>query len=298
MKLAKNIKHSSKSNSLTVVDYLFGYFKVKYTRTKLTDLFDEHFYSPSILAIKDILQKYGLASAAIKRDERTLSDFETPFVCVIQQKDWQQPAFTVVVSVDEDVKYLDPVSERLKKVSMEFFESIEKGIVLLVDGESKIDEPKYFLNRKNERIERIYRRVPVYSLVFLFLSVFIVHLAQDDTLRANTIFLLTSSAGLIISSVLIWYEIDDFSFVNDVYGGRIKKADCNTVLTSGGSSLGGISWATVGFSYFLCLFFGQILLEDQMLKATIGTYMSILAFPYIIYSIYYQAAVIKRWCLL
>ena len=78
-----------------------------------------------------------------------------------------------------------------------------------------------------------------------------------------------------------------------------SKRDCNAILSSKAAKVfEGLTWSEVGFFYFagtwlLLLFGGRSPFVWQILAL-----LNIVSLPYTVYSIYYQARVAKKWCVL
>lgn len=110
-------------------------------------------------------------------------------------------------------------------------------------------------------------------------------------------FLITSTIGLLISLLLVWYEVDAHSpFIKEVCGGQGRKMNCDAVLSSAGSAFLGINWAVWGFAYFATFFLSMLLFFERTSHAHLWSLFSIGALIYLPFSIYYQSKVVKQWC--
>ena len=106
--------------------------------------------------------------------------------------------------------------------------------------------------------------------------------------------------GIVVASLLLWYEIDKNNPVLQKVCGGITKGDCNAILTSKQAKLfSWLSWSEVGFFYFtgslLTLLFADSAITNSM---ELLLWINALALPYTIFSVYYQWRVAKQWCLL
>jgi uncharacterized membrane protein len=107
------------------------------------------------------------------------------------------------------------------------------------------------------------------------------------------------TAGLIISSLLVWYEIDKSNPILKKICTGLVKTNCDAVLNSKQSKIfNTVSWGEIGFYYYS----GSLL---TILFAPVGIYsiqalgwLAILALPYTVFSIYYQWKIVKEWCTL
>lgn len=292
--------YNKKNDSSVVCKSILDYYMTKYTRRHLLDLLESHSDYPSLLAVKDTLEHYGVQSAAIRKQDYNYSDFEVPFICSIQQSDWSHSNFTVVSYTDESViRYLDPKSYKEKEVSHAEFNNLDKEIILLLDGEQAKDERAYTSNRQKERNADLISFLPLSLMVLAFLSsaIYIFNYYPLETIWFSLFFLLTSTVGVGISSLLIWHEIDSHNpFLKEVCGGQGRKMNCDAVLTSEGAQFLGLSWSLWGFAYFASFFLSLVLLTPQYGVLSVWQLLSLLATPYILYSIYYQWRIVKQWC--
>lgn len=294
------LRKERESNVLAVCTSLLNKFGIRYTKYTLENLLQDHINYPSLLSVKDTLSEYGVESVAMKKGNYDYSDFETPFLCSIQKEDWAYTYLTVVTEVQgEHIWYLDPMTNAAVRNTIDEFELIDKNIVLLIDDTAKHDEKNYSVNRKIER-----NRANVgNSIIVLFLALFLisaVHLvlnADSVQLWFGLSFLVTSFIGLIISVLITWYEIDAYNpFIKEVCGGTGKKINCDAVLNAKQSSFLGISWGIWGLSFMLVLFLIQVFYAGKDACLFITSLASVMIFPYLFFSIYYQAWVVKQWC--
>ncbi|NSL88809.1 thioredoxin domain-containing protein [Chitinophaga sp. Mgbs1] len=280
--------------------YLLESLKINFTTRGLSETLQHHVEYPSLLSLKDTLSEYGIESAAIEKGAHSYEAFETPFICSIQQEGWHMAYFTIVTRAEAGrIEYLDPLTDKLQQLPLEDFEKIDKHILLLLDTDAAKHEKNYAANRKIQRNNLLAGRVPL-LLAFaaiIFAAVRIYTHAAGILSWCSAGFLLSSFLGLVISSLLIWNEIDAHNpFIKEVCGGNSKKLNCNAVLSSAGASLFGINWSVWGFSFFASFFSAQLLFPADTRFMLIWSALSLLAAPYILFSVYYQWQIVKQWC--
>lgn len=293
------IERSRKNNLLNVICYLFRLSGIKSTKSNVAKLVDEHNDNPSLLTVIDVLGKYGIRSIAVERGSRSLYHFETPFICSMQRSYWPQPGFTLVTDATESyVSYLDPIKGKPKVMPTSEFDMLDKGVVVLLDTKNYKDEPDFDSNNRKERIISAIERLPIYLVVFSLFSLSIKLILESSTdLWLQLAFTATSTVGMIISVFLIINEFDSKNkIVREVCGALTKSKDCQTVLTSRGSRFLNVSWTTWGGAYFFTFFITLILFPGSLQNLHFWTSLSLLATPYICYSIYYQWRIVKSWC--
>lgn len=106
-------------------------------------------------------------------------------------------------------------------------------------------------------------------------------------------------AGAIICSLLLWHEIDINNSILRKICTISNKTNCSYVLNSSYAKiLGFLTWSEIGFCYFLGGFFLILFNPNKSDSLIIIGWLSIITFPYIFYSVYYQWRVVKQWCIL
>ena len=106
--------------------------------------------------------------------------------------------------------------------------------------------------------------------------------------------------GVIVTALLLWYEIDKNNPLLQKVCTGITKGNCNAILTSKKSKVfSWLSWSEIGFFYFtgglLLLLFGGDNINNAI---AILSLLNVLALPYILFSVYYQWQIAKQWCVL
>ncbi|MEJ2879800.1 vitamin K epoxide reductase family protein [Pedobacter sp. GR22-6] len=291
-----------KNDLFNVCKYLFTELKLKFTETALKEQLVEHVEYPSLLSLKDTLFEYGIESAAIRKGKYNYDEFETPFICSIQKEGWPRPLHTVVNLASSDkIEFLDPITNEFSITSFAEFEKMDKDIVLLIDSSNAKDEIDVLKNRKAETHKKISKGILFFiALATIMMSIVAITLQpSSSTSLYGVAFILTSFSGVIVSSMLLWYEIDSHNpFLKEVCGGNKSKLSCSAVLASPASSFLGVSWSIWGFAFFATFFITQVLFPASFIYVSFWSLASISISPYILFSIFYQKKLVKQWCVL
>ncbi|SDX26913.1 Protein-disulfide isomerase [Hydrobacter penzbergensis] len=106
--------------------------------------------------------------------------------------------------------------------------------------------------------------------------------------------------GIVVTSLLLWYEMDQNNPLLQKICTGIIKGNCNAILTGKQSKLfTWLSWSELGFFYFTGGLITLFLAETPVVHAIAGiAWLNILALPYTAFSIYYQWKIEKHWCVL
>lgn len=115
-----------------------------------------------------------------------------------------------------------------------------------------------------------------------------------------TLFLALSIIGVVISIVIVKQESGLQTTLGNAFcSSNTEKKDCDAVLTSDGAKVfGKYKISDFGSVYFISLTLISFFLSVQHSASDYLFFLSFLALPITLYSIYYQLMVIKKWCLL
>ncbi len=166
------------------------------------------------------------------------------------------------------------------------------GVALLAEKNEQSGEEELEQNKKQDRIA--FYRIPILILSLAILLFTAILPFETATVSIAVPFLL-KLAGVVVCSLLLWYEIDrNNPFLQKVCNST-KATNCNAVLQSNAAKLFGvISWSEIGFFYFAggLLF---VLLRNEA-SLVLLAWLNILALPYTVFSVVYQWRVTKQWC--
>ena len=284
-----------------VLSFTLNFFGLRFTDYKLKDSIESHPDTPSLSTIKDILSAYGIESTVIRKGNHAYEDFQTPFICLIKKDGWSENSFSLVTKVENGmVEFLDTTNNQVDVLRLTEFERIDEKIILLMDDAEKRNELDYEANRKKEKTTGFAVLFPfVITLAMVVYSIVFRNNYAEAHSIYKTLYLLSFYIGTLITALLIWQEVDSENpFFKKICGvTATKKTNCNVVLSSSGSKFMGLSWSIWGFSYFLTLLISQVLWFNYTTTIFIAI-TAIVVSPYILYSIYYQLKVVKKWCAL
>ena len=110
-------------------------------------------------------------------------------------------------------------------------------------------------------------------------------------------YLVLSIVGIITSVAIVKQELGLKTSIGNAFcSGADDKKDCDAVLTSKGAEIiKGYKLSDLSVLYFSGL---TLLTLAQIANPAISYTISLLAIPVTLYSIYYQYAVVKKWCML
>lgn len=262
---------------------------------------EEHPDYPSLLSISDIFTNHGVENIAFKIDSDRLSEISSPFLIQLKGVRQDEVFFSVVREINKDeVVYFDPIKHIWVNDDINDFTKIATGIVLLFGSGDGVCEEDYLVKIQVEKRKIITRNARIFSIPILAVILGVFYLFQNGvSVLFPFIYMLLAIVGCGIGALLIWYEVDSHNPLLNQICTAGKKINCGAILQSGASKIIGISWSSIGFSYFasllILLIFGGFDNNDILYMLSWG---SMLALPYLLFSIYYQWRIAKQWCIL
>lgn len=257
---------------------------------------------PSLLSISDTLSKWQVPNAAGKINPMQLDELPTPFLT--NSNKYDAPIAIVTQVTDAGVQVLQDNYTKAVTLKKEEFLKHWDGFYMIAEPGSASGEPGFENNRKKVIWKTALAVLtPGIILILSFLSVRKLagafHLSEALTTGFYLQYVLLM-AGVIVSSLLVWYEIDRTNPVLKKVCTGMSKGNCSAILNSRHAKLFHlISWSEIGAFFFagglLTLLSGRGHVTEGV---TLIAWLSILAVPYTLFSIYYQWQVARQWCVL
>lgn len=245
---------------------------------------------PSILSIVQAYTYFGFKATAYRADYIGLTKASTPAVAHIKQD--SSDRFILVYAVSEtEVAYYDAFINKEIKISKDDFCTLWTGFVVLSE---KVDNNVY--HRPLKKSTEYGTTVAIFFLIFFSIVV-------GSTSEFPLFFcglLVLKLAGLWLTVGLFRQESRGAYSIFDKFCHRNEIFDCAEVIQSKVSKLfNKVALADVGFVYFttgiifLCLgMFSYI--TTSIIQVLF--YLSVCSIPFVIFSIFYQKIVVKKWC--
>lgn len=266
---------------------------VKVNNSTVNETLQNHPDWPSLLCISDSLEKWNIPNAGAKIQMEYIESLPLPFLAPIHDTEDQ-----MVIVTQTSNTHISYCSDRLNKsVTIEKSEFFKKwgGVYLIAEPDCKSGERDYVRVKYRSLFKTL---IPIMLLLILFTFSFVALLSMFRRNTNPVVFVqyFTYLSGVVVSSLLLWYEIDRNNPILKRVCTSISKGSCETILTSPAAKLfGWLSWSEIGFFYF-----AGSLLALLFVFRSIGvlSWLSLSAMPYIIFSLYYQGRIIRRWCIL
>ncbi len=279
--------------------------KAKVTLSSVRQELARHPDFPSLLSMSDLLTDWKIDNTAVQLNTaEQLRELPFPFIAHLNKHN----GWYVLVSAltGNRITYSDSQAGR-KTESVDAFEKQWSGVVLVAETNGQSGEADYAVHRREETLSNLRRPFLITGAVIATLFVML-GIAPNFTV-SNWLLLLTKTTGLLVSCLLVARQLGSRSALTDRLCQVGGKASCDFVLNSPGAKLWGwLSWAEVGLLYFGGSLLSVLLAGTQ--PNGIGSVtgpttvwpllhgMALLALPYTVFSIYYQARVVRQWCVL
>jgi len=294
---------SEQENCVEVTHQFLRTLGVPATSTSLSQDLRDHPDYPSLLSISDVLSSYKMETLSIKASSYDLQELPVPFITLIRGNMRKNKSYTVVRNVDaEFLVYYNPFKKDWETTAIKDFKESWDGIALLAIAPHNTGaETIKGTPLKEWRSKGII--AGFISIIALSLGSFIMKVLQNGAIQGSQRigFLLLLSlqiAGIFVTALLLWYEIDKTNpiLLRVCTGG--PKTNCNSILSSRHSKLfNWLSWSEIGFIYFTGGFVFLVQdASDVLPKLVLLSWLNVLTLPYSIYSIYYQGRIARQWC--
>lgn len=276
--------------------------KVKVSNTTIYKAINYHPDYPSLLSISDILTEYRIANISFQANLDQLNQLPVPFIAQVKNASDGQDMFMVVSKIDDThIHCYNPEKQKWEKRSRDIFLSEWVSRIVLIADAEDAEEEKDFIFKKRGETRMLMARYFTFLLLPALTLILLSHMLwyQGMAVFFPLLFALTTLVGCITGVLLLMYEQDQYNPVLQQICSAGKKINCGAILHSSGAKVGGVSWSVIGISYFsgslLFLLFTGV---NTAATLTLLSLFSILAAPYILYSIYYQGIVARQWCVL
>ena len=266
--------------------------QVKITNSTINKALQEHPDYPSLLSINDVLNQFNINTAAVNVEKEKITALPLPFIAHITNKGG---GFVTVTDIkDNSLTYYTTKEDYRNTVSVliDEFTKIWSGNTILAEAKCNAGEHNYTLQRRKELLEGI--KIPL-----LFICLLVCGIATNlvSLTIAYSVLVVLKFIGVIVSTLLLWYEVDKTNTTLQKICTAGTKTNCNAILNSKQAKLFGVlSWSEIGFYYFAGSYLALLISGVQALP--ILAILNFCALPYILFSVYYQWRIAKQWCVL
>lgn len=289
-------------NKLTYDDQLviiaskfFKAINVKVTKSYLRELLYSHPDYPSLLSLSDTCTELGVESIAIQTTVKKIQKVELPIIAHLYEKGG---TFIIVKKIENDkINYLHP-DNGIVAESLDHFDKKWSGIVFLSFPNKQSGENNYFNKRIIELFNKSRTLILLSSIIILLGGIWKI---TNPSFSSEFIFLLfTKLCGLFVSINLVIHSLGKSSSLLQNVCNFKKSNNCDDVLNSSASKFFRfISMSDLCLIYFgggLVLVVVMMLMFQSLFILYPLLFLSLLSFPFVLFSLYYQFLRLRKAC--
>lgn len=238
---------------------------------------------PSLIAVVDTFNYLGIENIATRIEKSDLEKLPKTFISVYLTETGSEIVYTKNLNEKVEIQFPNNFIKTITK--MEYLEGWNSMVVII--EENQIAQKKSALSIKYS-VAGIFSIVP---LILLFLQ-------NKENLITATFYYLLLLSGLVISFYLVREEMGIHNESISKICNATENTSCKDVMSSNGAKiLKNLSLSDISMLYFSSLTFFFIL-NPFTLNSSIYSIIGIFSLPIILYSIYYQGFIVKKWCVL
>lgn len=279
---------------------------VKVNKATVDETLQSHPDWPSLLCISDSLHKWNIPNAAGRIDLRgeaetnSLHDLPLPFIAHINDREYPLVIVTAVANGKVCYKTKDYTSTEITLTEEEFLKHWD-GVYLIAEPATNAGEKEFAANKRKQLLTQLLPAALLVGLVF-FLALSLTRVIEMTAINTTAVYLhfIILLAGVFTTALLLWYEVDKNNPALKKVCTGIVKGNCDAILSSKQAKLfSWLSWSEAGFFYFAGSLLTLVFAGTQLAAALVVlSWLSLLALPYTVFSIYYQWRVARQWCVL
>lgn len=286
---------SREDNTVAVMQRAVRYYRIRVTKATVKEALKSHPEYPTFKSICDVLTDWNIEHYPLKYKPEELAEIATPYL-VHFKNGGGQIAFVSEINNDKVTYYESFKNKNI--IDTEDFTDRCSGAIIILNPDHHSGEKEYREKWQNEILNR-----SVFLLIAIIIILFVTQalgklFSSGDGLFDNLqgLLLLTKIVGLTLSLLLVLHEYEVRISLTDKLCHLNNVTNCNVVLHDKASKIfGWFGWADVGCIYFtggLIFILNNFNVFDRSLMAIV----SALSLPYPVYSVYYQAFVLNKWC--
>jgi len=297
MKNFANEAATAGKDPVNIVAALLKELSVPVTDATIRDSLLSHPNYPSLLCVSDSLEQWGLDTMALEISPSGLSQLPCPFLahCPTVGDD---PYWIVKAAGDDGLICMDG-RRRVRPVRFQDFCGVWDGKVLVMEKREVYGEADYPVRRRAERWGRMRIVMGVLVLLLPMVAALREYLGQGGDGLYFSVLSAGNISGVVTTLLLLGYEygwagagLRRWCSLND-------KMSCSAVLQSRGAHIWkGVRWGDLGLVYFTGSLVYSLFVAYGGLSPAPLVLCNYLAIGYVVFSLFYQGLVVRKWCFL
>ncbi|WP_299271751.1 vitamin K epoxide reductase family protein [uncultured Psychroserpens sp.] len=259
---------------------------IKINNEELKLQLSSHPSYPSLHALTGVLDHFNIPNLALQLAVNNDIFEQLPISFIANVSIDKGDHLALIEKKKNRIKILTDTNKNRFVTKEEFLEQWN-GIIVAIEKDETVKEAI------NNPITKVTKQILI-VLGILFTG----YLMYSYNILFAQVHFLLSGLGLMVSVFVLRHELGTQSSTANSFCNLSQKTSCDAVLNSKGATiLGAIKLndiSIVVFScYSLCWF---LLFVSKNPNFSIMSIVTLLAFPFVLYSIYYQYNVVKKWC--
>ncbi|MCC9062766.1 vitamin K epoxide reductase family protein [Flavobacterium piscisymbiosum] len=246
-------------------------------KNEFKDLFLSHPNYPSLFAITDSLDLLSVENAAVRVSKEQIVDLPSNFLAYFKEE-------LILVEKAKNFVRINTIKKGSLKMPYEKFLLDWNGVIVAI-------EPNNVIARENLKVEFSWLKYTLPLLLLVGLSFF-----YNTYNLFSTVFLTTSILGLIVSVFIVQEKLGFKNSIISKFCNLSSNSSCSSVINSKNAENKWFSFSDLPLIFF-CSSVIAILVKPLESSIFIG-FLSLLAIPVIVSSIWIQKFEIQKWCVM
>lgn len=242
----------------------------------------------SMRGISDALDALHINNGVYQLPKDYLDKLENPCIATTTEND---SPFCLVERIEEEYIIITTShAQQMRVTKQQFLQKWTGGILISEVSEQTIQE-------KNCRLKDIAEWIRQYQLLLagIVTAILILYSTGSSVSKGISLYLLTLCTGMFVSSAILYKEMVNSRFLHS-FCHIGKVVDCNEVLHSKGSRIVGMGLGELSLFYFCTLLLFALIRPHDFYFISVLCNIGALGFT--IYSVIYQAFVVRKGCML
>ena len=244
---------------------------------------------PQLNAIADILSQYGIDNYIAQVPQELFDDLPDIFIGIVSYDNHLESAVINKINAEKiKISFFDSAMN----VDKQEFLKIWNGYTLVIEENEK---KQLIQTTKTES----HNHFPFFILGFLFISFLISNYFFNFLNSFSVSLLIVNGLGLFLSYLAIKESIGFSNKYLFKVCSTIKNGNCNQVIKSNNANLFyGMTYSDFSFIFFTYSFFITFFIKNYSVLLSLNIFFLPISIITIIFTIYQQKFVLKKWCLL
>lgn len=260
---------------------------ISFNRDELKFQIQSHPSYPSLHAVTGVLDHFNIENiaATVSIAPTVLKELPKYFIAQVAMESFKDLVFVEKSGANYVLQYSQTRKDKLSETE---FLKIFTGIILVTE--------KKEVYSSNSGDNGFFKRNAFYAVLILCYTLFI---SFELTLMVN-LYLILSFFGTIVSIAILKQDFGLNSSIGNAFcSSTNENKDCNRVLSSKGATM----FNKFKLSDISLTFFSGQLLSILLISYSGGNieslyYISFLGIPVVLYSLFYQYKIVRKWCFL